>query len=195
VGLLGSSPFTLVGDPDAGNLLPTGELTLDGLTGEAPAGIGVLESGPIASGNQVAVDAGDVSPSAPVLVCGNGVGLLGDASAACGSDTSTGGIIAPPPEEPGGTDTGTSGIPGTQGSTGTSGLIATGLTLGSSGGAADPVASFAPLRPLAAGSGALPFTGAASDLLAVAGAALLAAGLLVVRATRPDTARKGGGDR
>jgi hypothetical protein len=63
VGLLGSSPFTLVGDPAAGSLLPTGELTLDGLTGEAPAGIGVLESGPIASGNQVGVDVGDVSPS------------------------------------------------------------------------------------------------------------------------------------
>jgi hypothetical protein len=27
------------------------ELTLDGLAGEAPAGIGVLESGPIASGS------------------------------------------------------------------------------------------------------------------------------------------------
>jgi hypothetical protein len=54
VGLLGSSPFTLAGDPATDNLLPTGEPALDGLTGEAPAGIGVLESGPIASGNQVA---------------------------------------------------------------------------------------------------------------------------------------------
>jgi hypothetical protein len=340
VGLLGSGPFTLVGDPTSDNLLPTGELTLDGLTGEAPAGIGVLGSGPIASGNQVAVDAGDVSPSVPVTVCGNGagvlgdasascgtaqpagsggtstgsngsengsddgsigagistgpagastsgtllddaasgnqvdagvgsvspsvplmvcgngvgalgdssascgtallsggngttqpsgdgggstptggtgdgtavgadgvtasvpvtacgngVGLLGDASAACSSDTSTGGIIAPPPDTPGETDTGTSGTSGIPGSTtGTSGLLATGLTPGG-GGAGDPVASFAPLRPLAAGSGALPFTGAASDLLAVAGAGLLAAGFLVVRATRPDTAGKGGGDR
>jgi hypothetical protein len=256
VGLLGSGPFTLVGDPASDNLLPTGELTLDGLTGEAPAGIGVLGSGPIASGNQVAVDAGDVSPSVPLTVCGNGVGalgdssascgtallsggngttqpsgdgggstptggtgdgtavgadgvtasvpvtacgngvgLLGDVSAACGSDTSTGGIIAPPPDTPGETDTGTSGTSGIPGSTtGTSGLLATGLTPGG-GGAGDPVASFAPLRPLAAGSGALPFTGAASDLLAVAGAGLLAAGFLVVRATRPDTAGKGGGDR
>jgi hypothetical protein len=339
VGLLGSSPFTLAGDPASGNLLPTGELTLDGPTGEAPAGIGVLESGPIASGNQVAVDAGDVSPSVPVTVCGNGAGVLGDvaascgtaqpagsgsstgstgsengsddgstgaeistgpagagtstsdtllddaasgnqvdagigsispavpvlvcgngvgalgdssascgtalqaagdgttrpsgdggsaptgepgdgtavsadgvtasvpvtacgngvgplgdASAGCGSDTSTGGIIAPTPDTPGGTDTGTSGIPG--GSTGTSGLLATtGLTPGISDAAGDPVASFAPLPPLADGSGALPFTGAASDLLAVAGAGLLAAGFLVVRATRPDTAGKGGGDR
>jgi len=256
VGLLGSGPFTLVGDPASDNLLPTGELTLDGLTGEAPAGIGVLGSGPIASGNQVAVDAGDVSPSVPLTVCGNGVGALGDSSASCGtallsggngttqpsgdgggstptggtgdgtavsadgvtasvpvtacgngvgllgnvsaacsSDTSTGGIIAPPPDTPGETDTGTSGTSGIPGSTtGTSGLLATGLTPGG-GGAGDPVASFAPLRPLAAGSGALPFTGAASDLLAVAGAGLLAAGFLVVRATRPDTAGKGGGDR
>jgi len=256
VGLLGSGPFTQVGDPASDNLLPTGELTLDGLTGEAPAGIGVLGSGPIASGNQVAVDAGDVSPSVPLTVCGNGVGalgdssascgtallsggngttqpsgdgggstptggtgdgtavsadgvtasvpvtacgngvgLLGDVSAACSSDTSTGGIIAPPPDTPGETDTGTSGTSGIPGSTtGTSGLLATGLTPGG-GGAGDPVASFAPLRPLAAGSGALPFTGAASDLLAVAGAGLLAAGFLVVRATRPDTAGKGGGDR
>jgi hypothetical protein len=79
VGLLGSSPFTLVGDPATDNLLPTGELTLDGLAGEAPAGIGVVDSGPIASGNQVNADAGDVSPSVPVTVCGNGVGVLGDA--------------------------------------------------------------------------------------------------------------------
>ena len=195
VGLLGSGPFTLVGDPASDNLLPTGELTLDGLAGEAPAGIGVLGSGPIASGNQVAVDAGDVSASVPVTACGNGVGLLGDVSAACGSDTSTGGIIAPPPDTPGETDTGTSGTSGIPGGIGTSGLLATGLTPGSGGGAGDPVASFAPLRPLAAGSGALPFTGAAGDLLAVAGAGLLAAGFLVVRATRPDTAGKGGGDR
>ena len=49
-----------------------------------------------------------------MTVCGNGVGLLGDTSASCGSDTSTGGIIAPPPPAttPGGTDTGTSGTPG-----------------------------------------------------------------------------------
>ena len=65
------------------------ELTLDGLAGETPAGIGVLESGPIASGNQVDVDAGDISPSAPVTVCGNGVGVLGDASASCGAGGGT----------------------------------------------------------------------------------------------------------
>jgi hypothetical protein len=114
VGLLGSGPFTLVGDPASDNLLPAGELTLDGLAGEAPAGIGVLGSGPIASGNQVAVDAG-VTASVPVTACGNGVGLLGDVSAACGSDTSTGGIIAPPPDTPGQTDTGTSGTSGIPG--------------------------------------------------------------------------------
>jgi hypothetical protein len=92
VGLLGSSPFTLAGDPATDSLLPTGELTLGDLTGEAPAGIGVLETGPIASGNQVGVDVGDVSPSVPVTVCGNAVGVLGDTSAACApAQGSTGG--------------------------------------------------------------------------------------------------------
>jgi hypothetical protein len=109
VGLLGSSPFTLVGDPATDNLLPTGELTLDGLAGEAPAGIGVVDSGPIASGNQVNPDAGDVSPSVPVTVCGNGVGVLGDASADCG------------PSQP--SDTSPAGS-GSAGSTGTSGISA-----------------------------------------------------------------------
>ena len=415
MGLLGSSPFTLAGDPATDNLVPTGELTLDDLTGEAPAGIGVLDTGPIASGNQVGVNAGDVSPSVPVTVCGNGVGVLGDASASCapgqpaapsggstgtgstgtsagtgdatsdsllgsfasgnqvdagigdispsvpvtvcgngvgvlgdasagcgaaqpaapsggsssgttgstqadgtlagnqvdasagdispsvpvtvcgnsvgalgdasascgtgqpatstggasagasgstqadgtlagnqaevsvgdvaatvpvtascnsvgllgdassncgtstspgtdpGTDTgidtdtgigvdigvntggeiSTGGIIAPPPgtTSPGGDDTdgpgstGTSGIPGIPG-----------LTPGS-GGADGSVTSFAPVRPSVAGSGALPFTGAASDLLAIAAFGLLIAGALVVRATRPAAAQEGGGDR
>ena len=211
VGLLGSSPFTLVGDPATDNLLPTGELTLDDLTGEAPAGIGVLDSGPIASGNQVGVDVGDLSPSVPVTVCGNSVGLLGDASSNCGTstipdptdpgagigvdigtDTSTGGIIAPPPgtTSPDGTggeapssSTGTSGIPGTLG-----------LTPGS-GGADSSATSLAPLRPSVAGSGGLPFTGAASDLLALVAFGLLVAGALVVRATRPAAAREGGDDR
>jgi len=205
VGLLGSSPFTLVGDPATDNLLPTGELTLDDLTGETPAGIGVLDSGPIASGNQVGVDVGDVSPSVPVMVCGNSVGVLGDASSNCGTptipdptdpgagtDTSTGGITAPPPgtTSPDGTggeapssSTGTSGIPGTLG-----------LTPGS-GGADSSATSFAPRRPSVAGSGGLPFTGAASDLLALVAFGLLVAGALVVRATRPAAAREGGDDR
>ena len=104
VGLLGSGPFTLAGDPATDNLVPTGELTLGDLTGEAPAGIGVLDTGPIASGNQVGVDAGDVSPSVPVTVCGNGVGVLGDASASCAPGQ---------PAAPSGGSTGT-------GSTGTS---------------------------------------------------------------------------
>ena len=104
MGLLGSSPFTLVGDPATDNLLPTGELTLDDLTGEAPAGIGVVDTGPIASGNQVGVNAGDISPSAPVTICGNGVGVLGDASASCAPGQ---------PAAPSGGSTGT-------GSTGTS---------------------------------------------------------------------------
>ena len=62
VGLLGSSPFTLVGDPASDSLLPIGELTLDDPAAEAPAGIGGLDSGPIASGNQVDAGIGDVSP-------------------------------------------------------------------------------------------------------------------------------------
>jgi hypothetical protein len=125
VGLLGSSPFTLVGDPASDSLLPIGELTLDDPAAEAPAGIGVLDSGPI-----------------------------------------------------------TSGIPGTS----------TGLTPGTSGGPGDPATTtFAPLRPSV--SGVLPFTGAASDLLAplVAGG-LLVAGILIVRAARPATAATEGGE-
>jgi hypothetical protein len=109
-----------------------------------------------------------------------------------GADTSTGGIIAPPPgtTSPDGTggeapssSTGTSGIPGTLG-----------LTPGS-GGADSSATSFAPLRPSVAGSDGLPFTGAASDLLALVAFGLLVAGALVVRATRPAAAREGGDDR
>ena len=254
VGLLGSSPFTLVGDPASDSLLPIGELTLDDPAAEAPAGIGVLDSGPIASGNQADANLGDVSPSVPVMVCGNGVGVLGDASASCaasqqtssdgttqpsdsgggssssdpsgnqgqvsvesvspsvpvtvcgnevgllgdatvscGADTSTGGIIAPPPgTTPGSTDTdGTTGGPG---STGTSGIpgTTTGLTPGTSGGPGDPATTFAPLRPSV--SGVLPFTGAASDLLALVAGGLLVAGALIVRAARPATAATEGGE-
>ena len=327
VGLLGSSPFTLVGDPASDSLLPIGELTLDDPAAEAPAGIGVLDSGPIASGNQVDANIGDVSPSVPVTVCGNGVGVLGDASASCGAsqpsagdhssagsssgstgasagtgstdgsllddiasgnqvdagigdispsvpvmvcgngvgvlgdasascaasqqtssggttqpsdngggssssdpsgnqgqvsvesvspsvpvtvcgnevgllgdatvscgaDTSTGGIIAPPPgTTPGSTDTdGTTGGPG---STGTSGIpgTTTGLTPGTSGGPGDPATTFARLRPSV--SGVLPFTGAASDLLALVAGGLLVAGALIVRAARPATAATEGGE-
>jgi len=160
VGLLGSSPFTLVGDPATDNLLPTGELTLDDLTGETPAGIDT------------------------------GIGV--DVGVNTGTDTSTGGIIAPPPgtTSPDGTggeapssSTGTSGIPGTLG-----------LTPGS-GGADSSATGFAPLRPSVAGSGGLPFTGAATDLLALVAFGLLVAGALVVRATRPAAAQEGGDDR
>jgi hypothetical protein len=299
VGLLGSSPFTLVGDPATGSLLPVGELTLDSLAGETPAGIGVLESGPIASGNQVDADAGDISASIPVTVCGNGVGVLGDASANCGTagtsagpaasgsagasagtsgsgnqveasvddvsatmpvtacgnsvgllgdasascgagggtapgtdagvdldtildavldtgtggttdpgagvgigvevgiggDISTGGIIAPTPPgttpgtTPGRTDT--VGTPGS-GSTGTSGIPG---TLGLTPGGAGAGTAFAPLRGSVSGPGALPFTGAGSDLLALFAFGLLAAGALFVRATRPAAATEGGGNR
>jgi hypothetical protein len=230
--------------PRAGRLLEAG--ALDGLAGETPAGIGVLESGPIASGNQVDVDAGDVSPSVPVTVCGNSAGVLGDASASCGAgggtttpgsgsgvdldtildtvlatvldtstggttdpgagvglgvdvgvggDISTGGIIAPTPPgttpgtTPGRTDT--VGTPGS-GSTGTSGIPG---TLGLTPGGAGATTAFAPLRGSVSGSGALPFTGAGSDGLALFAAGLLAAGALFVRATRPAAATEGGGDR
>ena len=173
-------PFTLVGDPAADNLLPTGELPLADLTGEARPGSASPKSGQIASGNQVGVDVGDVPPSVPVTVCGNGAGVLGDVSASCGSDTSTDGIIAPPPA----TIRRGRVTPAPQAPRGRRQhrhLRHPGLTPGTSG--------------LTAGSGALPFTGAASDLLAVLGAGLLAVGFLVVRAPRPDTATKGGGDR
>ena len=318
VGLLGSSPFTLVGGP----LLALGDLTLAGVADQAPAGIGVRDAGPVASGNQVTVDGGDVSPSVPVTVCGNsagvlgdasatctpaqpapagssasgpsasastgpsgpsdesllgnpasgnqvdagtgsvspsvpvtvcgngvgvlgdasaacgaaqpsgsggsastggsttsggsgddatvstagvspsvpvsvcgnGVGLLGDASVACVADTSSSGTSAPPPgttTPDGSTDT--DGIQGTPGSTGTSGIPGTtGLTPGTSGSPGDPLTTFSPLRPSVPGS--LPFTGAAGDLLGLAGAALLAAGVLIVRATRPAAAATEGGE-
>jgi hypothetical protein len=58
-GLLGSSPFALVGDPATDNLPPTGELALADLTGEARPGLASLSRGPIASGDQVTVDLGD----------------------------------------------------------------------------------------------------------------------------------------
>jgi hypothetical protein len=139
---------------------------------------------------------GGISPSVPVTVCGNGVGLLGDASVACTADTSTGGTTAPPPgtTTPGGS-TDTDGIPGTPGSTDTSGIPGTtGLTPGTDGGAGDPVTTFSPLRPSVADA-SLAFTGAASDLLALVAAGLLAAGVLIVRAARPAAAKEGGEDR
>ena len=104
---------------------PTGELSLGDLTGEAPAGIGVLDTGPIASANQVDAGIGDISPSVPVAACANNVGLLGDASVSCGT-TSSGGIIAPPPgttdPTPGRTDTtGPTAPPGRPGPPGSPG--------------------------------------------------------------------------
>ncbi|HEY6710249.1 MAG TPA: hypothetical protein VJB61_21980, partial [Actinomycetota bacterium] len=221
VGLLGSSPFTLVGDPATDNLLPTGELTLDDLTGETPAGIGVLDTGPIASGNQAAVNVDDVSATVPVTVsCNSGPARRrlvqlrtlhqpqprlhrhrpqrrhlgnrhrdrghprdrhqhrGDHRPAAGDhlagwDRRRGprfvdrdlGDPWDPRADPG------------------------------VGGADGSATSFAPLRPSVAGSGGLPFTGAASDLLALVAFGLLVAGALVVRATRPAAAREGGDDR
>jgi hypothetical protein len=179
------------------------------------------------------VNVGDVSPSVPVTVCGNAVGVLGDASASCGTnpdatDTTTDIDL----------DIGTSGT-GTDPGTGTTTGIDTGIgvdigvstgdrhqhrgdhrpaagdhlagrdrrrgprlvdrdlghpgTLGltpGSGGADGSATSFAPLRPSVAGSSALPFTGAASDLLAFVAFGLLVAGALVARAT-PARRRNG----
>jgi hypothetical protein len=110
-----------------------------------------------------------------------------------GTETSTGGTIAPPPGTTSSGGTGADGTPGS--STGTSGIPGTLGLAPASGDADSSVTSFAPLRPSVAGSGALPFTGAASDLLALAAFGLLVAGALVVRATRPAAAREGGDDR
>ena len=105
------------------------------------------------------------------------------------ADTSTGGIIGPPPgTTPGPTDTGGPGSTGTSGIPGT----ITGLTPGTRGGPGDPAAAFAPRRPSI--SGGLPFTGAASDLLALVAGGLLVAGALIVRAARPATAATEGGE-
>jgi hypothetical protein len=155
-----------------------------------PSGGGGSTSTPSGgSDDAAAVSAAGTSASVPVAVCGNWVGLLGDASVACAADTSSSGTTAPPPgtTDPGGS-TDTDGITGTPGSTGTSGIPGTaGLTPGTDGGAGDPVTTFSPLRPSVAES-SLAFTGALSDLLALAAAGLLAAGVLIVRAARPATA-------
>jgi hypothetical protein len=168
-----------------------------------PSGTGGTSTGGASTGGSdgTTTSAGGISPAVPVTVCGNGVGLLGDASVACTADTSTGGTTAPPPgtTDPGGStdtdgtlgtpgSTDTSGIPGTTGTTGT-----TGLTPGTDGAAGDPVTTFSPLRPSVADS-SLPFTGAAGDLLALVVAGLLAAGVLIVRAVRPAAAATEGGE-
>jgi hypothetical protein len=146
-----------------------------------------------ASDNQVDAGIGSVSPSVPVTVCGDGVGLLGDASSSCGADTSSSGVVAPPPDTTPGGSTDTDGTTGSPGSTGTSGIPGTaGLTPGTSGTAGDPATAMAPLRPSVAGS--LPFTGSASDLLAAVAAGLLATGVLIVRVARPATAAVEGGE-
>jgi hypothetical protein len=189
-----SVPLTVcgnaVGDASA-SCAPSQQTSGDGTTQLSDSTSGSGSSGP--SGNQGQVSVESVSPSVPVPVCGSGVGLLGDATISCGADTSTGGIIAPPPgTTPGSTDTdGTTGGPG---STGTSGIpgTTTGLTPGTSGGPGDPATTLAPLRPSL--SGVLPFTGAASDLLAQVAGGLLVAGVLIVRAARPATAATEGGE-
>jgi hypothetical protein len=161
----------------------------------APSGGDSGSSSSDSSGNQAEASVESVSAPVPVTVCGNGVGLLGDASVSCAADTSTGGIIAPPPgtTTPGSTDT--DGTQGSPGSTGTSGIPGTtGLTPGTSGAAGDPANAFAPLRSALAGADTLAFTGVAADLLAAVATGLLAAGALIVRAARPATAATEGGE-
>jgi hypothetical protein len=115
----------------------------------------------------------------------------GSATADTSADTSSGGIIAPPPGTTPSGSTDTDGTTGSPGSTGTSGIPGTtGLTPD----AGDPITTSAPLRPVVSASGALPFTDAAGDLLTLAAGGLLGAGVLVVRATRPATAATKGGD-
>jgi hypothetical protein len=191
-------------DAGIGGISPSAPVTVCGngvgALGDASVGCGTAQpsggggpTSPAGSGNQATVGTDGIAPPVPVTVCGNGVGLLGDASVGCGADTSTGGIIAPPPgTTPGSTDT--DGIQGTPGSTGTSGIpgTTTGLTPGTGGGPGDPAITLAPLRPSVAGS--LPFTGAASDLLALVAGGLLVAGTLIVRAARPATAATEGGE-
>jgi hypothetical protein len=165
----------------------------DGTT--APSGGASGSSSSDSSGNQAEASVESMSASVPLAACGNGVGLLGDASVSCAADTSTGGIIAPPPgtTTPGSTDT--DGTQGSPGSTGTSGIPGTtGLTPGTSGAAGDPANAFAPLRSALAGADTLAFTGAAADLLAAVATGLLAAGALIVRAARPATAATEGGE-
>ncbi|HET7518230.1 MAG TPA: hypothetical protein VFN05_11140 [Actinomycetes bacterium] len=165
-------------------------LDLDGTV--SLAGVGLLGSSPFTLAGDMARSnlppAGDLTLDDPTGDTPAGIGI--------GTDTSTGGIIAAPPgtTSPGGTDggdgpgssTGTSEVPGTQG-----------LPPGSGGaaGADGSVTTSAPPRPAVAGSGALPFTGAAGDLLGLVAFALLIAGALVVRATRPAAATEGGDDR
>jgi hypothetical protein len=167
-----------------------------------PSGSGGSTPAPTGgSDDDAAVSTAGISPSVPVTVCGNGVGLLGDASVACAADTSSSGTTAPPPgtTDPGGS-TDTDGTPGTPGSTDTSGIPGTagipgtsGLTPGTGGDAGDPATTFSPLRASVAES-SLAFTGAVSDLLAFVAAGLLAAGVLIVRAARPAAAATEGGE-
>jgi hypothetical protein len=159
----------------------------------ATAALNSGAAGPVTDGGtNVSLDTGTSGTSGSGTDSGGGVDL-GVLDVGVGGDISTGGIIAPTPPgttpdtTPGRTDT--VGTPGS-GSTGTSGIPGThGLTSGS-----DAIA-FAPLRPSVAGSGALAFTGAGSDLLALFATGLLAVGALFVRATRPAAATEGGGDR
>jgi hypothetical protein len=146
---------------------------------------GVSAFTPFASGNQAEADAGPVSASAPVNVCGNGVGLLGGASASCDEDTG-GATPSPSPSPIPSPSPSPSPAPSPAPAPAQTGTDPAGLVPGLSGltGSAGSSVAFAPLRAAVAGSqaGTLPFTGGAGDLLGVAAMALLAAGALLLRA-------------
>jgi hypothetical protein len=136
-----------------------------------------------ASGNRASASVDGMSAFAPFAVCGNGVGLLGGASASCGEDTG-GATPAPSPSPSPAPSPSPSPAPAPgpgQGGTDPAGLVPglAGLT-----GSAGSSVAFAPLRAGVAGAqaGTLPFTGGASDLLMVVAMALLAAGALLLRA-------------
>jgi len=188
-----SAPVTVcgnaVGDATA-SCAATGQASADGTS--QPSGSGGAAQDDSSAQGEVGTES--VSASLPVMVCGDGVGVLGDASVNCASDTSTGGIVAPPPGTTPGS-TGTDGTTGSPGSTGTSGIPGTiGLTPGTGGDTGDPTAALSPVRPSVASSGSLAFTGAASDLLAAFAAGLLVAGVLIVRVAWPATAATEGGE-
>ena len=125
--------------------------------------------------------AGAQEVSAEVRVCADGRGLSGLLGSCRGSGTSV-----------------TAGAGRGDGATGVRVRARAGIGVLDSG----PIVSgnqvdagIGSISPSVAGSGALPFTGAAGDLLALLAPALLIVGVLVGRATRPAAATEGGADR
>jgi hypothetical protein len=84
VGVLGDASAGCAGSQPAA---PTGGSS-GGVSGAGSSGS--TQAGGTLSGSQVDVSADDISPSVPVMVCGNGAGALGDASASCGTGQAAG---------------------------------------------------------------------------------------------------------